>query len=375
MLSKSKIFLVQSIFFLIPFRELRITSFMTFQDLLLLIVFLLLLRGNLTSGIEKIFLIGFLLTSILFLVSSMNTVSVSSNLVSCLKVFFAYVIPLIVIIIFTSNSSRGASLFNSFILGTSVSVLFSQIFKIESITSQRDEGFGGHPIFYGTNASLAILLALAQINRKNRFNFLLALSIPINTYAIIGSQSVTALIMLCIGLVTLSLIFSSKNGKFVFVSIFSGLICLKIIQNIFSEIISRGEGGFSQITLKSLNESTNSTLALRIESLRQSWNKIKIDWIFGYGLDKFGRVTPMGLEPHNSIFMAWQTGGIFFLLIHVLFLSWVIYNFFRNFRFSKSLFFCVVPPIVIDFMSGPMIYGRSEILLLLLAIYLSPKLK
>jgi hypothetical protein len=85
-------------------------------------------------------------------------------------------------------------------------------------------------------------------------------------------------------------------------------------------------------------------------------------------------MTSVALEPHNFFLIGWQTGGIvLFILTVVVFIYSCIY-FFKSISRKATLEASMIAGSWIALLSGPLVYERSILAPLFLAL-LSPRLK
>jgi O-antigen ligase len=211
----------------------------------------------------------------------------------------------------------------SFISGSTLSCLLTFVFKIGAASNGRSSGLAGHPVFFGALTATASIMTLQVPFQSQAMKFLRYPIFFFLLYSLSLSASSTGFVVVSIGILGLFLknIFQLKILKAV-TGLSIGLIAAIFFMK--SSLFELSRKRFSTALHPSSGFSTDatsgtSTFQSRLYSIKSSWVRIQDSPILGHGLDSFGRLTQVQLEPHNIFFLAWQTGGLLLFVIILLF--------------------------------------------------------
>ena len=312
------------LFFVAFFRTFRLTSYFTYQDILILIGFVFVSFLNLDFVRSKIgvFLIVILLTSTLAIATSANSVDLFHNYINILKVVHCYVLfPLLCLKILQTQASikfailgfLSGAVVSSAITIQSDSILFSQ-------SELRVSGTLGHPVISGVMFSFAIILAVSSFLSEIRvWKFIRLALVALFLIVVMMTQSGTALLVLGMGILSWAMfviLSDSKISTKVFLvptSILTLILLINYLQSnhTYQRVIFNLT---SNRTSSLIPSSAESTLQIRWRTIEYGLDKIKEAPLLGNGLDLPGQFNLSGTQPHSIFLLAWQTGGILLLL-------------------------------------------------------------
>jgi len=312
------------LFFTAFFRTYRLTSYFTYQDILILFGFIFVCFLNLDFMRSKVgvFLILILLISTLAIATSSNSVDLFHNYINILKVVQCYVLfPFLCLRILQTQSSIKFAILG-FLSGAFVSGIIAvkpdQI--LFSGPELRVSGTLGHPVFSGVMFAFAIILALSSfLTEIQGWKFIRLALVVFFSIVVIRTQSGTALLVLGMGFlcwVILVILSDSKiSTKILFVT--SSTLALILLNNYLQGLLIFQRVVFnltSNRTSSFIPTSAESTLAIRWQTIGYAWDKIRMAPILGNGLDLPGQFNLSGMQPHSIFLLAWQTGGVLLLL-------------------------------------------------------------
>jgi len=306
------------------FRTYRLTSYFTYQDILILFGFIFVCFLNLDFVRSKVgvFLIVILFTSTLAIATSSNSVDLFHNYINILKVVHCYVLfPLLCLRILQTQSSIKFAILG-FLSGAVVSgVITVQPDQIlSSGPALRFSGTLGHPVFSGVMFAFAIILASSSfLTEIQGWKFIRLALVVFFSIVVIGTQSGTALLILGMAflcwVIFVVLSDSKISKKILFVT--SSTLALILLSNYLQGLLTFQRIIFnltSNRTSSFIPISAESSLAIRWHGIAHAWDKIKMAPILGNGLDLPGQFNLSGMQPHSIFLLAWQTGGVLLLL-------------------------------------------------------------
>jgi hypothetical protein len=317
------------LFFLAFFRTYRLTTYLTYQDILILggFIFACFLNSEYLRSNLKFLLAVILLTIALAIATTANSVDLFGNYQNILKLVhcFFFFPSLCLMVLRTPSSIKSAIL--GFLSGALVSSIF--VFQPDQllVTQQglRVDGTLGHPVFSGVMLSFAIILASSSfLNEIRGWKPIRILLISIFLIVVLRTQSGTALFALGLALFAwvtyylLSEVRLIEKILLVTSSCFGVIILgftlenLPIFQRVIFNITSTRTSSFIPAT-------GESTLEIRLQTLYYAWERIKEAPFLGNGLDLPGQFNYSGMQPHSIFLLAWQTGGILLLLGSIIF--------------------------------------------------------
>ena len=361
------------------FRDLRFISFLSFQDIFLILSFagfnLKFLESSRRSLLNLLLIRSVFLLSVLIL----STFIVSSDPINSsfnyLKLFFAFVILPVCLWFCFVHKLNTESLIYSYIIGAFFACSVSILFGIGERSNGRSAGLAGHPVFFGTLTGTAIVMLFSIVFKS--------IALKIVRYTVLGflfyslSLSASSTGFLIVGIASfiyfIFLIINSQYRRFMFFS-FSAFIFGYVFQT--SRFFEYSRLRFSNTLNPKTGFTTRavegtSTIEARWFSMKSSWAKIQDNPFLGHGLDTVGRITDVGLEPHNIFFLAWQTGGILLLSIIGYFLVKSSYALFKSINNQKLLATMLITTGWMVLMSEPLIYERSILSPIYLGILLA----
>ena len=368
------------LFFAAFFRTSRLTSYFTYQDILILFGFIFVCFFNLDFVRSKVgfFLIVILLTTTLAIATSSNSVDLFHNYINILKVVHCYVLfPLLCLKILQTQSSIKFA-----ILGFLSGAVVSGVIAVQPdpmLSSQpelRVSGTLGHPVFSGVMFAFAIILALSSFLTEIRgWKFIRLALVAFFSIVVMRTQSGTALLVLGMGIlcwVTLVILSDSKiSTKILFVT--SSTLALILLNNYLQGALIFQRFVFnitSNRTSPLIPTSAESTLAIRWQTIGYAWDKIREAPILGNGLDLPGQFNLSGLQPHSTFLLAWQTGGVLLLLGSIFLLMDGIG------RMAKSIANRIIVPLTLfigtwlTMFTNPLLYDVSFISTYYLGIFM-----
>ncbi len=355
------------VFFSCAFRDFRIISFLSPQDIFLLISFFPLYFGwsNSFKGSKLNF---YLISAIfLFFLLILNSLLVSENstesIFNYLKVFVAFVILPLVIRFYVQDFIEIYFLLHAYLFGALISCSVTLFLEFGESNNGRASGFTGHPVFFGIMIATCIMIALTMGYRTPKRRILNFIYIAFLLYSLSLSASSTGLVIILTGTGAL-LILNLLQGK-ILTSIGSALsvVLIGILvwnADFFDYTRSRLLVSLNpQTGFNTSGASGTSTLEARVISVEYGWERIKESPLFGHGLDALGRQTSINLEPHNMIVLAWQAGGIVLLVLSIIFLAISIKYLILAVRKRLALGIVVILATWLGLMTQPLIYERS----------------
>jgi O-antigen ligase len=228
-------------------------------------------------------------------------------------------------------------------------------------------GTVGHPVFLGILFAFAMIFSLSsslhEISGWKLFRFVL---LPFFAFIVIKTQSGTALLVLGVGILCWIIqifLSESKISTKILLLVLSafGLSSLKI----YLETLQIYQRFFFNLTSTRTSDliasSSDSTLAIRWQTIKFGWDKIKQAPILGNGLDLSGQFNLSGMQPHSIFLLAWQTGGL------LLFFGSLFFFFDGIVRLVTSLSNKMIVPLTVimgtwmSFFSNPFFYDVSFI--------------
>ena len=359
--------LMFGVFFTCSFRDVRFISFLSLQDILLFTVLFPLYFGLLESSKRKklniYLIISFFILLIFLCQSLMTSISPMESIFNYLKIFVAFALLPSAIWIFVHKIEDSYLLFLGYLSGVFISCLNSLIFKLGGSSGSRISGLSGHPVFFGILTATAIVIALSIEYRTKQSKFLSFIPIAVFAYAMVLSASSTGLVIVVSGLAVKILITLMKQKFLSLLITMTTLLTGGILvwnANFFSYSKARlllsldPQSGYSTNQISGI-----STFEARIFSLKYAWERIQDSPIVGHGLDTQGRVTSIGLEPHNMLFLSWQTGGLLLLALAIFFLHISLKYFILAIKLKFELGIAVILVTWLGLMTEPLIYERS----------------
>jgi hypothetical protein len=364
------------LFFTCSFRQLRLIPNLAPSDICLIGAFLsIMVNHKMRSEIRKniylvlsgiLFLTYFILDS--FLVSSAPL----ESSINYIKIFFAFVCLPIVIQVFFQIYIDAKVLYGAFVLGSLSAIIFGYIVG-NQVVQDRSLGFTGHPVYNGILISLGISIVISNFQALPILKISQFLISGFLLYAFFQSASSTGLLIICTSLFIKLLGYLRERKFFLFsfaigISAIVGTAIWSSSQFVFTKsrllLALNPSHGFSIS-----NSSGTSTLEGRKLSITEGWLKIKSNPLFGHGLDVSGTNTSINLQPHNFLVLAWLSGGIILFGLAIVFTIYALCFFIIGFRLGASLEVNVIFGSLIAFMSCPLIYERSILAPLFLALY------
>lgn len=370
-------FMIFSVFFACSFRQLRLIPILSPTDIFLIGAFLLIiLNQELRSEFIKytkyivmgsFFFVYFMISS--FLVSKAPLESTMNYL----KIFFAFLCLPLTISIFFQFFKNGKLLFEAFLLGSLSAIIFGIFSGNQQVVQDRTLGFTGHPVYNGILISLSISIVISNFQSNSFLKILHLLILPVLIYAFFQTASSTGLVIILssMSFALIQLLRQKRFFLFVFLITLSTLLGILIWNSPEFSLTKKRlllalnpSRGFSLI-----NSSGVSTLDGRKLSIIEGWIKIKSNLFFGHGLDVYGTNTSINLQPHNFLVLAWLSGGIVLFLLAIIFTIVSIRFLYFASKLGATLETNVIIGSLIALMSCPLIYERSILAPLLLAIF------
>ena len=364
---KAASLMMVGVFFTCAFRDLRFISFLSPQDIFLFAALLPLYFGPLESRKRRklnIYLAAsFSLLLIFFCASLLTSANPIESIFNYLKVYVAFALLPSAIWIFVKKIEDAYMLFWGYLSGVLISCLSSLLPKISSSGGSRVSGLSGHPVFFGTLTATAIVIALSIEYKTQRTKFLSFIPIIFFAYGLVLSASSTGLVIVLFGLTVIILM--NLFGRKLIATIMTMIIViiggiLVWNANFFSYSKERFLLSLNPQTGFSTNRiSGTSTFEARIYSIKYAWERIQDSPIIGHGLDAEGRLTSIGLEPHNMFILSWQTGGVLLLTLAIFFLYISLKYFVLAIKLKFKLGVVVIIVTWLALMTEPLIYERS----------------
>lgn len=368
--------LMLGVFFACSFRDLRFISFLSPQDVLLFAALLSLYFGSLESYKRKKLILSQIVSFFLFLIFSFESQLSSANpresITNYLKIYVAFVLLPSAIWIFVNKMEDVTLLFWGYLSGALLSSISTIFLHLGGPSGSRSSGLSGHPVFFGSLTASAIVVTLSINHRTIRtkvFSLILVIFFALGLFL---SASSTGLIIILIGLIVIVLmnLFDQKLLRTILSLITFYFIGFFIWNaNFFSNTKTRFLLSLNPQTGYSTNRiSGTSTFEARLYSIKYAWKRIQDSPVIGHGLDTQGRITSIGLEPHNFIILSWQTGGVLLLALSMFFLYVSVRYFVLAINLKFRLGIVVILITWLQLMTQPIIYERSVLAPLFLVI-------
>lgn len=368
-------------FFTCAFRQFRLVPNFAPSDFLIAVALLTVYfdpKNKLNGRKLFPFLIFSLFLYIYFLLMSLAVANnPSSSMINFTKILFVFTFVPTLLRIYLKNYYQVNELFWAMFCGVLVSNIVDLVIT-QGRVDARSSAFTGHPVYNGVLIGLS-LAGIASFNYKTFRSKMLSIGSGIALlFALVRTASTTGLLILvafcCIYVLTR---FSLQRLLQSFFSLLAMMLLMIFFaqSDVFSDFRYRLTLTVNPRTGYSINPREGvSTLDARISSLQASWDRIQQSPLLGHGLDLDGRMTSVALEPHNFFLIGWQTGGIvLFILTVVVFIYSCIY-FFKSISRKATLEASMIAGSWIALLSGPLVYERSILAPLFLAL-LSPRLK
>ena len=366
--------IIIGIFSLGSVRNFRILPLLSPQDYFIILGFLFVVTKVKISQYWQsyLFSLGFLLLTI-FVMTSYKSLNHSENIINILKVFFTWgVLPLVIFYTVTSRNLFQFAL-DASIAGGTFFALISLINSNSDFHNGREESFSGHPVFFGIILTLALVnlpYAYTSYHLKQIFR---ATSAVVLGLAILKTGSGTSVVIITLSII-LNMLLNRRLGTFLKRLLFILIMLPMFIWLWEAPILSLVKSRVSLILNPRVGYSMNSnsgisTLEARWLSLKYSWSLIRDNPIFGYGLDQAGRITSIDLEAHNTLVLAWQSGGILFAIFFLVIFGYSGFQFFVAMKKGAEFTSVNILTSLVVFMSEPLIYERVVVPLFMLTIF------
>lgn len=358
-------------FFFQPLRDLRIVSFLAFQDIILIISIVFLAHSKTLKFLDYRIPFFTLLSCIFIAITTQQySLNYSANITNIAKVLIAYGFVSYYVMIFVEEYGNHLRLATyGIISGVSLTLLLSFRDFISNSDNARLIGYSGHANYFAFSGSICFILSLFIEVTSLKFFLIRFVGIAAGLIAVLLTVSNTAIFCLFCGLI---LRYAGKSYKLLFAP-FVALISLLAFENLalFENSRRRLDEAFTQRYSYSVGGLGNNSLQDRIYTAVASLDKLKNNPFFGYGLDVDGRITSTGIETHNYLLLSWQTGGFFFFFFQLVLTFIMCQKMFQR-RFDR-LFICLFICIFAFLMSEPWIYERSITSLIFLAYFYREK--
>ena len=344
----------------IPFRDLRIISFISIQDILLLLgLFMVILKSKETQLDYGFLYFTAACCTLIAITTGYRTLNYTESLINVSKVLFAYGLMHFFLVNYAKLSYHIYSV-PIFGLGAGLSlVVLTNVGSFFSTGSlSRLVGFSGHANYF---AFSGIILFTGGIYLS--FNSVILKSLKlyfifVGFLAVIMSVSSTAIFVLYF---VLRIKFFEKEKLFTRIPILFALTAI-----FYYSFENLAIFNFSRIRLReafttrysySIGGTGNTSIQDRLQTYVSSWDRILANPLFGYGLNQKGRLTNVGIETHNYLLLSWQTGGIIFLIFQIVLIIYVCKSIHSGLtiKFSLSMAICCW----FFLMTEPWIYERT----------------
>lgn len=368
--------LLYSVFFFAPFRDLRVLSILSIQDISILLLFIMVIFDiqvrPLKSLITNFLLLSIFLTIVITLQSSIVASDPISSALNVMKIFLTFCLLPIVILYFQPIRSELETLLKCFIFGAGTSCFGAILFDngLDFNTSGRSSGFAGHPVFFGILTGMAISFAIVFLFLDKRHFLTMFPSVIVMTLGLTLSASSIGIFL---PIVALLIILFNDLTRLNLRRLTLGLIFLTLSAYAFMnfQIFAFSKSRLLQTLNPTAGFSTNrisgtSTLQARVVSIQSGFEKIGHSPILGNGFDSAGRVTSVNLEPHNFLILAWQTGGIIVLCLAIILVVISIMSGLRAVQARMVLDLTVLSTSWFALLTSPLLYERSVVTPLLL---------
>lgn len=368
------------IFFAAAFRQLRILPMMAPSDFLIVFAIFQLLSSSFFrfSGVHaRYFLFSLFILCYLVIISVMVSADPNSSIINFIKVFFSFTLLPILIRFYTNSLEKFNELYWSLFCGVILSNFIDSILNQTSL-EVRAPAFTGHPVYNGVLIAISLVGILSFNFESIRYKLLAGFCAMFLIYALVRTASTTGFAIVAIFCIVYGITkFRLKSLSRTLISsvLFLAFFAIFSFSTFFSYVRQRIQLTFNPRSgYSTMPKEGVSTLDARVESLRASWNRIKESPVFGYGLDLDGRSTEINLEPHNIFFLSWQTGGIVMLFISLCFFSFSFKYLLVAIRRKATLEASIIMGVWFALLTGPIIYDRSILAPLFLAL-LSPRVR
>ena len=345
------------------FTSIRYASFISIAETLVIAMFLYLAIKEfqrLKTILIPIFL-SFVIALLFIALTNDQAIQPFQSSINVIRIFLHYSILFCVISLAVRNIRDVRLALYCFIGAAALSVTlqglpwFSQFIKY---SGQRSGFFNYTPVMAGILLSLALTLAIyfiAEPSRKNKWFILL---VPILISGIERTQTVSALVLICINytcffLGTLLQRSMSRNLSYLillFFNVFFLVTTLNSTVNRFKSILDPLSG------LTSKTSGRESTIESRIASIKYSIELATSKPLTGFGFDFQSQKVPyLSYQPHNYIVMSFQSGGIFSLLLALLFFITCLTTLVRALRRNDFVTFSLVFIPISAMLTNPLI--------------------
>ncbi|MFT4212647.1 MAG: O-antigen ligase family protein [Microbacterium sp.] len=193
----------------------------------------------------------------------------------------------------------------------------------------RANGLAGHPNVLALMSTVVIVVlawALSRVHRLASRVVILAV-IVVNFLALIASGSLSALLVLAVGLVAL-LLLSPAMWK-----VFVGLVCLIFVVTVVAAFLGVDLTALFDDTQARVLDVTGQGDGVASWEIRQAtwaegWARIQLSPIIGWGMDGTNQAVYGSVVVHDMLIRAWYQGGIVLFVVFLIITGLVLASMF-----------------------------------------------